>query len=732
MLNIVRKIVRFSSSSKGSKITFLVWLAAIVLITAIAPGSSEYEGNVNEGSVKENKPSEIAHELYEEAFPSDDGLTGLLVFHRDDEITREDRVNITEFSKWLSSEDKPKDIEKALPYHEFPETIQNEMYSEDGTTLLFNFTLREGLESKDAHEVIDALVAKAEQLKLDLEVEVTGPAGIAADTIAIFQNADFVLMIATIVLIFILLIVIYRSPLLAIIPLFIAALVYQVVDRIIGFAGMQEWFVVDGAAVSIMLVLLFAVLTDYSLFIFSRYREKLKKYGSKYRSMSEAMYYVSEPIMFSGGTILLAVLTLFTASFKPYNSFAPVFAIAIVVITLAGLTLIPSLFALVGRRAFWPSIPKQSEESKVEKGLWSKVGKLVMKRPGVTASVLTVVFLIGVINVFSINYSFNLMKSFPEDMSSRKGFELLEDHYSAGQLAPIQVLLQTDDKFELNDELVNDMNDVINTLKHKEGIESVLPEREKMTLEELESMMSEDERTFHFQLVLEENPYEAEALQVVEELRVDEEKLLEGSSFSSIHFAGQTAEQLDVRSMNTRDIIVIFSLVTLLITGMLRFQTRSLKMAILMMATILFSYVATLGFGWAIFHYVLGFESISYRLPLYTFVFMVALGIDYNIMLVSRITEEAVHYEWTEAVGRGIALTGGVISSAGIILAATFAVLITQPLQELFLFGLTMALGILLDTFLIRGALLPSLFILLKNQLVRREKNEKQLQSDVT
>lgn len=164
--------------------------------------------------------------------------------------------------------------------------------------------------------------------------------------------------------------------------------------------------------------------------------------------------------------------------------------------------------------------------------------------------------------------------------------------------------------------------------------------------------------------------------------------------------------------MNERDMIVLFSLVTVLLTVMLGFQTRSVLLPILMMSTILLSYFATLGFGWWIFKHLLGLEAISYRLPVYTFVFMVALGIDYNIMLVSRIREEARSLPWREAVGCGVALTGGVISSAGLILAATFAVLMTQPLQELFLFGFTMAMGILLDTFLIRGIFLPAILIL--------------------
>src|SRR5699024_7661582 len=171
-----------------------------------------------------------------------------------------------------------------------------------------------------------------------------------------------------------------------------------------------------------------------------------------------------------------------------------------------------------------------------------------------------------------------------------------------------------------------------------------------------------------------------------------------------------------VQQMNKRDMIVLFSLVIVLLTVILGIQTRSVLLPVLMMFTILLSYTASLGFGWFIFEKFMGYEAISYRLPVYTFVFMVALGIDYNIILVSRIRELAKEMPWKEAVGQAVSLTGGVISSAGLILAATFGVLMTQPLQELFLFGFTMALGILLTTFLIAAVFLPSVLILTKKK----------------
>lgn len=714
MLNFFRKIAKFSSSKKGAKITLAIWLSAVILLSFLAPSSKDYQHTSGEGSINEDRQSEIAEKLLTEQFPSKEGLPALLVFHDEQEIDETTKEKITALSKWLSSDDKPAEIIRALPYHEFPEEVQQQMYSESGDTLLFNVTLAEGLESSEISETLQAVKDKVIALQLDeVEFEITGPAGIAADTTALFKNADFVLMIATVILIFIILIIIYRSPLLAITPLLIAGIVYGVVDRLIGIAGANELFSIDSQAVSIMLVLLFAVITDYSLFVFSRYREELTNHQSKYRSMQEAIYHVAEPIFFSGGTVFLAMITLFATIFKPYNHFAPVFSLAVIVILIAGLTLIPSIFALMGRKAFWPFIPQADNKSKKQNRLWLNVSKIVKRRSALLASVLIIIFAIGAFNFTTINYSFNLLKSFPDDMSSRVGFELLEENYPAGELAPATIILESSSELAFSEEIVEEITTIYQEITALNGVDSVSPKPEAFAEDFPRDFLADTKQAIKFQVVLTDHPYEEAAIKTIEKLRELENTITSDTSFTTLHIAGQTAEQLDVKNMNTRDMILLFSLVTILLIIVLAFQTKSIGLPLLMMGTILLSYFASIGFSWWIFQYFFDLDAISYRLPVYTFIFMVALGIDYNIMLISRIREEAKNYPWKEAVARGVQLTGGVISSAGIILAATFSVLMTQPLQELFLFGFAMGIGILLDTFIIRGVLMPSLLILL-------------------
>ncbi|MCM3269929.1 MMPL family transporter [Paenibacillus elgii] len=717
MLRALHTFSSWVSSPKGAKSIVAGWLLLVVVLAAAAPSAKKFAISSGEGSVKENTPSAAAQQIMDEQFPSADGLTALLVLHGKQAITAEERAKIRQLSEWLASDSKPQHVTGALPFHRLPEAAQDRLFSEDRKTLLLNVTLEKGLESDRIYDTLKQIREQAGKIGLgELQLEMTGPAGIAADTIALFKNADFVLMLATVGLILVILLLIYRSPLLAVLPLVISGVVYEAVDRVLGLSAKNGWLVVDKQALSIMMILLFAVLTDYCLFVFSRYREQLGKVGSKHDAMRLAMNQVAEPILFSGGTVLVAMLVLFAAVFKPYHYFAPVFAVAMVVILLSGLTLIPAVFTLVGRKAFWPFVPKLEERDARPAGLWAKAGSLVARRPGMTAGVLTVLLLFASFNIGGIKYSFNLLKSFPDTASSRQGFELLEQSYPPGQLAPVTVILQSDRPLTEEPQFREKLTSLTGLLAKQTGVDSVEPKPDTVRGEWPVNMLSQDRQSVRLQLLVKGNPYDPAALDALNAWRGNSETMLKDSGFDplrdSLHFAGQTAQQLDVRAMNERDTLVLFSLIGLLITVMLGFQTRSLLMPVYMMLTILLSYAATMGLGWAIAHGLLGYDAISYRLPVYTFVFLVALGVDYNIMLVSRVKEEARKTGWSEAVSRGVSLTGGVISSAGLILAATFGVLMTQPLQELFLFGLTMTIGILIDTFLVRGLLLPSIMVL--------------------
>lgn len=702
------------SSSRGSKIVIAAWLVVIAVVSILAPGASDVEESAGDGSAHGKVPSTEAQEILDEEFPSDDGLIALLVFHNEDGITEEQRDEIAGMSEWLGSDDKPENVASPMPFHEMPEEVQDILFSDDDTTMHINAAMKDDLETDQMYDTLQEIHDYADENNgSGLELNITGPAGIAADTVSLFKNADLVLMFSTIGLILVLLMIIYRSPLV------VAGLVYAVTDRVLGLGGDNGWFIVDSQATSIMMILLFAVLTDYSLFVLSRFRQELRHHESKFEAMARAFEPVLKPILFSGVTLLAAMLVLFLADFIPYNNFAPVFSIAIVFIALGGITLIPAIFALAGRRAFWPFIPKVEENAETPEkvGFWAKVGRMVTKRPGITAGVILILMVAASFNIGSMKFSFNQLDSFPEDIDSRIGYEKLADQFPEGDLAPANIVLTSDEKIDVDEDLINQINDLRAAIEAEGGIEEITPELdEDMVGSDRElpnNFLSDSEKAVKLDVTLAGNPYSQSSLDVVDHLRELESSLLKDNGFDSdevsLAISGQTAEQLDVRDMNQRDMIVTFSLITLFITIMLMFQSGSVIMGLVMIFTMLISYTASLGLGWMIFEYILGYDAISYRLPLYAFVFLISLGVDYNIILVSRIREEVHDHKWKEAISRGVALTGGVISSAGIILAGTFTVLMTQPLQELFLFGLVMGMGILIDTFIVRGMLLPSI-----------------------
>ena len=536
-------------------------------------------------------------------------------------------------------------------------------------------------------------------------MSVTGPAGIAVDTLNLFSRADIVLLLSTVGIILILLIVIYRSPLLALIPLLATAFVYEVVNQTLGLMG-KAGLVMSNQTLSIMTILLFAAVIDYSLFVFSRFREELKHYESKYDAMKMAMRETGTPVFFAGGTVLAAMLVLFFAQFGEYRNFAPTFGTTMVIIMLASITLIPALFTLFGRKSFWPKIPLVGDETVQKHSIWSKIGRFVTRKPGLSASVIGIFLLICASNMLNMTFEFDTMKSFPDDMESRQGYEIIEEKFHKGDLAPTTVLFESENALTAQDQ-----ENLISALSEQDLVYNVRA-----------NGMTDDQKVINLSLTFDESPYAVETMDALEKMRDDAPTILADSQLEGeLHFAGETATKVDDRSVNNRDLVVIVILETLLIFILLIALTKSFKMPIYMMGTILLSFLAALGLGMFLSSLFFDISTISNRVPLYSFVFLVALGIDYNIILISRYQEERKKHSVREAVEIAVANTGGVISSAGLILAATFSVLMTQPIELLFVFGFIVAVGILLDTFLIRGILLPALIVMLEKDKPAKE-----------
>ena len=638
-------------------ITLTSWLVIVGLLTFIAPSSKEVSSTSKNAGLPETALSIQADKVIKENFSSNEGIPLIIIF--------ESKLDNTDLEIQSVLELMEQNYSSIPKFSKIPMEQRDSFVSEDNKTFFLPLILEGQLESKEIHEKVEEIKGNVSSIiPPSFNIYYTGPAGIASDTIDLFSQADVVLLLATVGIIFILLIIIYRSLLLAIIPLIGAGIVYGVVDRLIGLTGKFTSITIESQALSIMMILLFAVITDYSLLLYARYKEE--------QDMKLALARTRETILFSGGTILAGVATLAFAVYEPYRNFAPVFAIAVIIMLIAGLTLLPALFALV-------KTPKKKEKTTE---LWANAGNVSTKKPWKVAIPILLLLGIGTWHATTIIYSYDLLASFPEELSSREGFTKLGEAFSEGEIAPTTILIKSKDK-----KMIADIRE---KLEDRPLVRQVRPSS-------LESV-----NYTQFSIILKANPYSKEALNEVETIR-DELKDVK------VLVSGETVKQVDIRDINNRDTLLVMGVMTVLIGLMLTLQTRSIRASLLMMISILLSFGAALGFSTWIFEVFFGYSSFSYRIPVYTFVFLVALGVDYSIMLMSRLKEERKQYEERDAIAKAVEKTGGVISSAGLILAATFAVLMSQPVMELKLFGFAVALGVLLDTFIVRPLLLPAL-----------------------
>ncbi|MDN7246227.1 MMPL family transporter [Planococcus shenhongbingii] len=693
MNKLLNPITDWVSTKRGMWITIIAWIVLAIGLT-FGPTLNDYKV-ANFQSLPDDAQSIIADQKLKEYFPDDQGTPGILVFHNDEGEVK--LAEVQEIIAGIAAADI-EGVDSIVDISQLPPPALQGFYSEDKTTMIVPMTLEAGLGSADFAEINDEASEIGRDIAADfdsMQFYITGPAGIAGDTVKLFEQADFVLLIATVLIILVLLIVIYRSPLLAIIPLLATGIVYQVVNQALAFMG-AGGLELTSQTTSIMSILLFAAVIDYSLFVFSRYREELNHFESKYEAMKYAMRATGEPVFFAGGTVLAAMLVLFFADFRDYANFAPTFGMAVFVIMIASITLIPALFTLFGRKAFWPKVPKYGDAKNVKHGIWGPVAKFVVNKPLLSGGLVAILMLVSALNVLNLDFEFDTVKSFPDDMPSRVGYEIVEEKFEKGDIAPSSLLVVSDEP--IAEQAAADLSEQL--ASYDEIASARLSNR------------TDDGQALEFNLALSINPYSTEALDFVKQLRDDSGALLEQAAIDGeTHFGGITPKLVDERDVNNQDIYKIVILETLLILVLLFALTRSWKMPIYMMATILFSYLSALGLGIFLIDVLFGFEAISTRVPVYAFVFLVALGIDYNIILISRFMEERRAHKVKDALEIAISHTGGVISSAGIILAATFAALTTMPIADLFIFGFMVSIGILIDTFLVRGMLLPALIL---------------------
>ena len=600
---------------------------------------------------------------------------------------------------------------KALREYFIPGAPLQAIPSQDGKAALINVQLN----SKIAGENIEdepALPLIIEFIRADLEknfgsssieTHVTGPGGIFADLFGAFGSIDTQLLKTTLIVVALILIVVYRSPFLWIIPLFTAALALAFTTMIVYYLAKANVIDLNGQTQGILDVLVLGAATDYALLLISRYREELHLHHSRFTAMRVALRGVVEPIVASGSTVIAGLMVLLLSDLSSNRGLGPVGSIGIACAMFAALTLLPSLLVLCGRWIFWPKKPRFDSEDEKLSGLWAKVGDLVDRKPKpiwISTALLLVIF---------AGFSFTLKSdglaqtdAFTTRPDSVIGLEKLGEHFPSGEGTPVEIVIKE-----------SDLQPSIAAISKVANVASVVPVTnfDRATMQPTKEVKVVDGNVLLY-AILEVPADSTEAKNTIPLIREAAKSVNETSLVG-----GQTAIGYDVDQSSRRDNRVIIPIVLLLIALILGLLLRSIFAAGLLLVTVVLSFFATLGVCALVFEYIFGFKGTDASFPLFAFVFLVALGIDYNIFLMTRVREEAQKIGTKAGVIKGLTVTGGVITSAGIVLAATFGVLGVLPLVFLAELGFAVAFGVLLDTIVVRSLLVPALVRILGKKI---------------
>lgn len=555
--------------------------------------------------------------------------------------------------------------------------------AEDGSAALVVVPVTAASATDTVDRVDEMRAALAESVPDGVTAQVTGPAGVQADLAKVFDGANTRLLLATASVVAILLVLTYRSPVLWLVPL----LVVGIADRLAAILATQAMAALDVAwnesTVGILSVLVFGAGTNYALLLISRYRDELGSHASRHEAMSLALRRTVEPVLASATTVVLGLLTLLLSLTPSTRGLGLACAIGIVVAASFVLVVLPALLVLFGRWVFWPRVPRDGATPLAEQAsLWRRVGGVVQRRPAVLVGTTTAVLALLAIGLFRVDTGLGRADQFLEEPEAIAAGERLAESFPAGTSSPTEVLTR-----EGADEV----------LRAVEGSSAVVSAR----------VAGEGGGVTRIDVVLDAEPGTAAARAAVDGLRAD----LAG--FDDTHVGGEEAVALDEREGAGRDRWVVLPLILGVVLLALVLLLRSAVAPLLLVATVLATYAASMGASWWLFTGPLGFEALDVQVPLFAFLFLVALGVDYNIFLVTRAREEAREHGTREGMLRALAATGGVITSAGILLGAVFAVLGVLPLVVLAQLGVVVCLGVLLDTLVVRTVLVPALAMLL-------------------
>lgn len=661
------------TSKKGSWLTLIIGLVVMGVLfgvfgSAKAPESSEQAPPESE--------SQRAQALLDE-FPGADEQSVLIVAtaREGGKITDSQNSALKDLADTLNESAADDDAEASGP-----------ILSEDGEAAVLLVPITTGESNTANAEIIGELRnTVAEHGPTDLKLEVTGGPAFGADVAAAFDGADFTLLAVTIAIVAVLLIITYRSPILWLVPLIAVGLADGLAGRLTAAAG-QAWNLQFDAG--IISVLVFGAGTNYALLLISRYREELLRHTDHRGALAVAWKHTVGAILASNLTVVLSLLTLVLAVIPGTHGLGITSAIGLLTALAGVLLLLPPMLAIVGRGAFWPSIPRDGAAARRD-GVWRRVATAVVRRPLVSAGAGIALLAIMASGLFGVKVGLDQLDRFRVQSESAAGLETLSRHFPPGEAQPIFIVANEDRA-----------DDVVAAVEDHDGI---VRAGEIDTHDGLSKIM----------VTSDYSPSTDESLAQIDELR-DTVGAVDGADAL---VGGQVAADVDARAGNAQDFALIVPLILGVTLIVLFFVARSALAPFVLLAINAASALAAIGAGWVLSRVVLGSEALDLQVPLLSFLFLVALGIDYTIFLVHRARREAAEHGTAKGMVEAVTHTGGVITSAGIVLAAVFAALGVLPLVTLGQLGLIVGIGVLIDTLLVRTVIVPAVFTLIGDRI---------------
>lgn len=515
-----------------------------------------------------------------------------------------------------------------------------------------------------------------------LTVQVTGGPAFGADIADSFAGADVTLLAVTALVVALLLIVTYRSPVLWLLPLLVIGLADRTATSVGTALARLTELSFDGSTSGITSVLVFGAGTNYALLLVSRYRDELHRYLDHRRALREAVRRAGPAILASNITVVLALCTLLLATLPNTRSLGLMAAAGLLVAVVFVLVALPPALALCGRNVFWPFVPRPSDGDSTGQGVWHRIATRVVARPVAVSAAAIVALLACCAGLLGASIGLSQTEQFRVEAESVDGFETLAAHFPSGSSDPTIVLARA-----------GTADQVRRALSAVPGLSAVNPA----------GTHADTER---WTVTLDAAPESAAAFGTIEQMRA----ALAGEPATQALVGGSDAQALDTRDAARRDQFLVIPLILVVVFAVLLVLLRALPAAVLLIAVTVLSALAALGLGSLVGTQVFGFPALDTTTPLFAFLFLVALGVDYTIFLVTRAREETPEHGTVGGMVRAVSATGAVITSAGIVLAAVFCVLGVLPLITLTQLGIIVGLGIVLDTFLVRTVVIPALF----------------------